>query len=173
MTSCPDDLRALFYEFGRAAEMAQVMEMEAGNLALVYATMLVDTSKITDEQRGFFGALVRDVNKRTFGNLLRQIEKMSQIDDGITDAVNHALERRNYLTHEFFRKHNFAIHSVEGRTVMRAEIREIHESLSLAHSVLSSMTQSLGELLAKLFGRKVLTEEEARTLMAEGRRVDI
>ena len=47
MTSSSDDLRELYYEFGRAAEMAQVMETEAGNLALAYATMLVDTSTIT------------------------------------------------------------------------------------------------------------------------------
>ena len=99
MTSYPDDLRELYYEFGRAAEMAQVMETEAGNLALVYATMLVDTSKITDEQREFFRALVQDVDKRTFGNLFREIQRIGQIDGSILDTVNAALEKRNYLTH--------------------------------------------------------------------------
>ena len=173
MTSYPDDLRELYYEFGRAAEMAQLMETEAGNLALVYATMLVDTSKITDEQREFFQALVQDVNKRTFGNLFRQIQRMGQIDGSILDTVNDALEKRNYLTHKFFRKHNFAIHSVEGRKTMRAEIREIQGSLSLAHTVLSGMTGSLSQLLVKLLGRNVLSEREALTLMAEGKRVDI
>ena len=173
MTSYPDDLRELYYEFGRAAEMAQLMETEAGNLALVYATMLVDTSKITDEQREFFQALVQDVNKRTFGNLFRQIQRMGQIDGSILDTVNDALEKRNYLTHKFFRKQNFAIHSVEGRKTMRAEIREIQGSLSLAHTVLSGMTGSLSQLLAKLLGRNVLSEREALTLMAEGKRVDI
>src|SRR5215470_3646909 len=173
MTNRPDDLRELYYEFGRAAEMAQVMETEAGNLALVYATMLIDTSRITDEQREFFRALVQDVNKSTFGNLFRQIQKMGQIDDNIIATVNDALEKRNYLTHQFFRKHNFAIHSVEGRKTMLAEIREIQESLSLAHTVLSGMTESLSQLLAKLFGRNVLSEQEALTLMGEGKRVDI
>jgi hypothetical protein len=173
MNSCPDDRRELYYEFGRAAEMAQVLETEIGNLALVYATMLVDTSKITDEQRHFFQALVQDVNKRTFGNLFRQIQKMAQLDDSIIATVNNALEKRNYLTHKFFRKHNFAIYSVEGRQTMLAEIREIHESLSLAHTVLSGMTGSLSQLLAKLFGRKVLSEQEALILMAEGKRVDM
>ena len=173
MTSCPDDLRELYYEFGRAAEMAQVMETEAGNLALVYATMLVDTSKITAEQREFFQALLQDVNKRTFGNLFRQIQKMGQVDDGILATVNDALEKRNYLTHKFFRNHNFAIHSVEGRQTMLAEIREIQASLSSAHTVLSGMTESLSQLLAKVFGRNVLLEHEALTLMGEGKRVDI
>jgi hypothetical protein len=173
MNSYPDDLRELYFEFGRAAEMAQVMETEAGNLALVYASMLVDTSKITDEQREFFRALVQDVNKRTFGNLFREIQKLGQIDASILAAVNDALEKRNYLTHKFFRKHNFAIHSVDGRKAMLAEIREIQGSLSLAHAMLSGMTGSLSQLLAKLFGRKVLSEQEALALMARGKRVDI
>lgn len=173
MTSYPDDLRELYYEFGRAAEMAQVMETEAGNLALVYATMLVDTSKITDEQREFFRALVQDVDKRTFGNLFREIQRIGQIDGSILDTVNAALEKRNYLTHKFFRKHNFAIHSEEGRKTMRAEIGEIQASLSLAHAVLSGMTGSLSNLLAELLGRSVLSEHDALILMSEGKRLDI
>lgn len=173
MISSSDDLRELYCEFGRTAEMAQAMETEAGNLALVYATMLVDTSKITDEQREFFRALVQDVNTRTFGNLFRQIQQMGQIDDGILAIVNDALAKRNHLTHHFFRRHNFAIHSAEGRRTMLAELREIQGSLSLANSTLSAMTGSLSQLLAKLFGRRVLPEQEALRLMAEGRRVDI
>ena len=171
--SSSDDLRELYYEFGRAAEMAQVMETEAGNLALVYATMLVDTAKITDEQREFFRALLQDVDKRTFGNLFRQLQKMGQVDDSIIAALNDALEKRNYLTHKFFRKHNFAIGSVEGRRTMLAELREIQRSLGLAHATLSAMTGSLSQLLTKLFGRNVLSEQEALTLMAEGKRADI
>ena len=135
--------------------------------------MLVDTSKITDEQREFFRVLVQDVNTRTFGNLFQQIQKMGQIDDGIIATVNDALEKRNHLTHKFFRQHNFTIDSLEGRRTMLAELGEIQGSMSLAHATLSAMTGSLSQLLAKLFGRSVLSEQEALTLMAEGRRVDI
>lgn len=169
MTDCPDDLRELYCEFGRAGELAQLMEMEAGNLALVYATMLVDTSRITDEQREFFRALVQDVNKRTFGNLFLQIQNLGQIGSSILDTVNDALEKRNYLTHKFFREHNFAIGSVEGRKTMLAELLEIQASLSLANAVLLGMTESL----AKVLGHKVLSEQEVLTLMAEAKRVDI
>jgi len=169
-----DGLGDLYYEFGRAAEMAQSMETEAGNLVLVYATMLVNTSKITDEQRELFRALLQDVNERTFGNLLRRVQKMVQIDDSILVILNKALEKRNYLMHEFFRKHNFAIHSVEGRKAMLADLREIQKSLSQALATLQAMRESLNQLLTKLFGRNVLSEKTLTlTLMAEGRRVDI
>jgi hypothetical protein len=173
MTSGPEDLRELYYEFGRTAEMAQLLETEAGNLALVYATMLIDTSKITDEQREFFRALVEDIDKRTFGDLFRQIEKIGHIDDTILTTVNDALDKRNYLTHRFFRRHNFAIHSVEGRKAMLADLREIQRSLSLAHTMLMGMTGSLSELLAKLLGRSVLSEQEALSLMEKGKSVNL
>jgi hypothetical protein len=173
MTSGPEDLRELYYEFGRTAEMAQLMETEVGNLALVYATMLIDTSKITDEQREFFRALVEDIDKRTFGDLFRQIEKIGHIDDTILTTVNDALDKRNYLTHRFFRRHNFAIHSVEGRKAMLADLREIQRSLSLAHTMLMGMTGSLSELLAKLLGRSVLSEQEALSLMEKGKSVNL
>jgi len=65
----PDDLKELYFEFGLAAEMAQVMEVEAGNFALTSITAWIDPSKVTDEHREVFRALIDDVNKRTFGNL--------------------------------------------------------------------------------------------------------
>ncbi len=41
------------------------METEDGNLALVYSTILIETSKITEEQCAFFRSLIQDINART------------------------------------------------------------------------------------------------------------
>ncbi|MFT7043646.1 MAG: hypothetical protein ACJAW7_002408 [Candidatus Azotimanducaceae bacterium] len=102
----PEDLRNLYYEFGRTAEMAQVMETEAGNYALTYASLVFHPATITDEERIFFKNLMEDIDRRTFGNLMKQIKKTANVDDSILNTVDHALERRNYLTHEFYRHHN-------------------------------------------------------------------
>jgi hypothetical protein len=173
MSSFPDDLRELYFEFGRAAEMAQVMETEAGNLALLYASMFVDTSKITDEQREFIQSIVQGVNESTFGKLFREIQKLGEFDASLLATVKEALEKRNYLTHGFFRKHNFAIHSEDGRKAMLAEVREIQGSLSLGHAVLSGISGSLSQLHAKLFGLNKLSEQEGLALMKRGKQVDI
>jgi len=173
MTRDSDDLRELYYEFGRTAEIAQLMETEAGNLALVYSTMLVDTSKITEEQRAFFRSLIQDINARTFGNLFREIKKTVEIDDRILATLEEALDKRNYLMHKFFREHNFAIYSVEGRLSMLAELREIQETLNRAHATLTAMSKSLSQLLAKLKGHEILSDQMAHSLMADGKRVDM
>lgn len=169
MNDYPDDLRALYFEFGRTAEMAQVMEVEAGNLALSFVSLAFDPSKITDEQRRFFKAIIDDVNSRTFGNLLKQIRKIGSVSEDIEKIINEALEKRNYLVHKFFRNHNLQINSEEGRKEMRTELEEIYKSLSRAHATLSGMTDTLNQI----FDRPNISQEEAIERMNEGKRIEI
>ena len=162
----PDDLKELYFGFGLAAEMAQVMEVEAGNFALTFITAWYDPSTITDEQREIFRALIDDVNKRTFGNLVRQIQSATQLDDKIIEIIENALEKRNYLIHKFFRSHNFAIHSEEGRKKMRDELKEIYNALSLAHTVLSGMTSTFRQIM----GQQDISIDMAEKMIANGKR---
>ncbi len=169
MEDYPEDLKDLYMEFAQVAEIAQIMEVEAGNLALSFAALAFDPAKITDDERQIFQELINDVNRRTFGNLLNQIRKIGDISEGIEDSITEALDERNYLIHKFFRTHNFAIHSKEGRKAMRAELREIYEVLNRALAILSGMTHTLN----KIFGRPNISEEEARKLIQKGKRLGI
>ncbi len=169
MNDYPDDLRTLYFEFGRTAEMAQVMELEAGNLALAFVSLAFDPSKITDEERRIFRAVIDDVNSRTFGNLLKQIRKIGSVSECIEKTINEALEKRNYLVHKFFRNHNLQINSEEGRKEMGAELEGIYESFSRAHAVLSGMTNTLNQM----FDRPNISQEEAIKLMSKGKRIEI
>ncbi len=169
MEDYPEDLKALYFEFGRTAEMAQVMEIEAGNFALAFVSLAFDPEKITDDERRYFSAIIDDVNSRTFGNLLKQIRKIGSISEGIETTINDALEKRNHLIHGFFRSHNFRINSEEGRKEMRVELEKIYESLSRAHATLSGMTHTFNQAL----GRPNITREEALKLMKEGKKVGI
>ena len=167
MEDYPEDLQNLYTEFGRTAEMAQVMEVEAGNLALTFVSLAFDPETITDDERRFFRAVAEDVNRRTFGYLLKEIRKIGNIDEEIESSINMALEKRNYLVHGFFRTHNLGIHSKEGREAMRRELQEIYEALSRAHTILSLMTDTLNGV----FGRPNISEEQARVLIKKGKRL--
>ncbi|RLA49148.1 MAG: hypothetical protein DRR42_15940 [Gammaproteobacteria bacterium] len=169
MDNYPDDLKALYFDFGRTAEMAQVMELEAGNLALAFVSLAFDPAKVTNDERHIFQAIIDDVNSRTFGNLLKQIRKMGSISEGIEETINEALEKRNYLVHKFFRSHNLEINSEEGRKIMRAELEEIYNSLNRAHATLLGMTNTFNQA----FGRPNISDEEAIELMNKGKRVEI
>jgi len=166
MEDYPANLRTLYFEFGRTAEMAQLTELEAGNLALAFVSLAFNPATVTDEERRLFAAVVDDVNSRTFGNLLKQIRKIGNVSDGIEETITVALENRNYLVHKFFRHHNLQINSDEGREEMISELREIHRVLSRANTVLAGMTHTFNQV----FGQPDISQEEVEMLMQRGKR---
>lgn len=166
----PADQRDLYAEFGIAAEKAQVLELEIGNVILAYLTMFVDKNKpITDAEREVYRAIFADVNSKTFGALVRLVRKVGEIDDSIIKIIAEALKRRNYLTHHFFRHHNFALFSDEGRQAMMSELREIEAKLDRAHQVAVAMSS----ILLRIAGRPEMDLEKIRELQARGKRLPI
>ena|ERR1700733_14581613 len=102
-------------------------------------------------------------------HLLKQIRKIGGVSEGIQHMVDEALEKRNYLIHNFFRSQNLQMNSEDGRKEMIADLRAIHTSLSRAHAVLAGMTHTFNQA----FGRPNISEREAEELMRSGRRMDI
>jgi hypothetical protein len=113
--------------------------------------------------------VIDDVDKRTFGNLFNLIRRRVSIGKEIEKMVTEALEKRNYLIHGFFKKHNFAIHSEEGRQAMNVELDDIYRAINLAHAVLSAMTHTLNQA----FGWPNISQEETLELIRKGKQVDI
>ena len=85
------DLDELYAMFGRTAEMAQVMELEAGNLALSYVLIAFDVNNLTKEQKLFLKSLSEDIDRRTFGNLVNILKRSMNVDQKIKDTVDSAL----------------------------------------------------------------------------------
>jgi hypothetical protein len=150
------------------AEKAQVLEVAAGNVALGFLMMFVKTDEITPEQTEMYRAIVDDVNRKTFGSLLKHLKKTMNLSDSLIKVIDEALERRNYLTHHFFRSHNFALYSKKGRETMRAELKEIGEKLDLAKRTLGAMA----ELMNQMADRKMDTAMIEK-LIGRGKPIDI
>ncbi len=165
----PPDQYELYAEFGLAADIAQGMETAAGNFLLSYAMAFMDVKDITPEVSTWFKEIIEDINSKTFGTLLKHFKKTAMMDDNIISIVNEALEKRNYLTHHFFRFHNFSIHSEEGRREMIGELREIQKKLDLAQKVLDG----LGNCLDQLAGRGDFAKDITEKLQAQGKRVKL
>jgi hypothetical protein len=165
----PEDQYALYAEFGMAAEKAQVLETEAGNLALSYLTLLVNTDKITPEETEMYRSIVDDANRKTLGALLKHIKGHMTFDDTIVGIIDEGVKQRNYLTHHIFRTHNFALFREEGRKVMVAELKEIQGKLDRAHAML----HVISELLEQIAGREGLANEETLRLQIRGKKMSI
>jgi hypothetical protein len=168
MSLPPDELQ-LYAEYGIAAEKAQVLEVEAGNVALAFIAIFVDTDRITAEDREMFRGIVDDVNRKTLGALLKSIRTWAHFDEALINIIDDALDRRNYLAHRFFPNHNFAIFSTEGRQKMIEELKVIQGTLDSAHGALSAVSSAL----IKFGGRADTSNEIAKKHMAKGKRIGI
>ena len=167
-TQVTQDLYQLYAEFGIAAEKAQVLEIDAGNVALGYlALFFVKPGEVSAEQSKMFRSVVDDLNRKTLGTVLRHVKSSLNFDARILEIVDRALERRNYLTHKFFRTHNFAICSAEGRKAMIAELQEIQAQLEQGRQILYAISENLDTLA----GRSNSATETAQRLAARGKKV--
>jgi hypothetical protein len=167
--SIPAEQYELYAEFGMAAEIAQRLEVAAGNAALSFITLFCNTDKISAEETEMFRSLTDDLNSKTLGRLLTHVKSTLDFDDTMEQAVDRALEKRNYLMHHFSRTHNFAIFSVEGRQAMVGELRDIRNTLGFAEAMLNAVSENL-DVLA---GRGGVSEGIAERLRAKGKRVKI
>jgi hypothetical protein len=174
VTDMPVDQYGLYAEFGIAAEKAQVLEVDAGNVLIAYLAIFVDKdkNKVTADEREMYRAIFDDLNRKTFGALVGLVKKVANLDDSMITIVDEALERRNYLSHHFFRTHNFALFSEEGRKVMVQELKDIQAKLDLAHHVLNAMSS----ILLEISGRgalNTLNRDMALQMQARGKRIGI
>lgn|GEM_PF-1297603 len=169
MGDIPPDLYELYAQFGMASEAAQVLEVEAGNLALAYLAMSVEPTRVTPEETEVFRAVIEDVNRKTLGAMFRHLRGIAQIDPALTAVMDRALERRNYLTHHFFRTHNFAIQNAHGQSEMIGELRQISADLYRGHQILSVMTDCVNHLA----GHGDNLSEIVEKLTQRGKSIDI
>jgi hypothetical protein len=164
-----ENLHQLYAEYGMAAEKAQVLELEAGNVVLSFVAMAVDPKTISAADKIGYKKLVDEVDRKTLGNLLRQIRQIVEFDSTSEKVISDALSKRNYLVHGFFKTHNFAIFNESGQIKMRKELGEISKQMDVAHKHLTAISQ----LLEKVAGRDDSTSEKAKEFMALGKSVKI
>ncbi|PCJ29302.1 MAG: hypothetical protein COA99_19575 [Moraxellaceae bacterium] len=163
------NLHELYADFGMAAEKAQVLEIEAGNVVLSFVSMFVDPKTISSEDKVVYKKLVDEVDRKTLGNLLRKIRNIVEFDPSYEEVISEALRKRNYLVHGFFKTHNFAIFDETGQIEMRKELSDISKQMDVAHRHLAAISL----LLEKLAGREECSTEKADKLMKLGKAVKI
>ena len=165
----PPDQYELYAEFGIASEKAQLLEIEAGNYVLAFLGIFFKPDKISNEQRDFLKNLIDDMNHATLGKLLKSVKGLAEFDESFLKLFDAALEQRNYLAHHFFRSHNFAIYSADGRKVMIEELKSIQRQLDIAHASLSAASTCLN----KISGLPTVTDEQLKKWTEQGKRVGI
>ena len=132
------DRHELYAKYGIAAEAAQLFETELGTLLLCLRALEKDWHIVPD------GAAAREVlesiDSSTLGRVLNDLKRHVTIDSDLEEGFSSALMARNRLMHGFFERHNFKIHTKEGRREMIADLDRLHGELFAAWRTADKLT---------------------------------
>jgi hypothetical protein len=140
----------VYWKFGFAAEAAQLLETELGNLLLRAGIIEADLIANRDLPRA--SALFESTNRKTLGQLLKSLNLSADPQARLEALLGRALTERNRLTHSFYREHNFRRNSEDGRAVMLRDLESIHTALLDAYKAVMLLSgfdldkATLGEL---------------------------
>jgi hypothetical protein len=129
-----DDLSTLddvYRKFGDVSEAAQLLETELGTMLLFEEFVQADLLTEPDKKRA--AAILGRIDRRTLGQLVKNLNDKSQSLVQLDDLLSRALEERNRLSHSFYRQHNFRRNFAEGRAIMMKDLESIHQTLPDAY----------------------------------------
>jgi hypothetical protein len=160
-----DHFKEVYARFGLAAYWAQCVEVSLGIFFLFYerinqAELSVQALDAMDAER----------QKQTLGRLIKDFRKHVDLDMDITEVLNRALERRNFLMHHFF--HDRSMHWVSevGRRQMIDEPIDLAADLQYADQFIVMIYKCLGRHLGitneALEQESVAMQNEARQLFS-------
>ena len=121
----------VYAKFGEAAEAAQLLETELGNLLLSEAIGMHGFRKT--QNKALARKLIGEIDRKTLGQLIQALKKSNQPDEALQELLTVALSERNRLNHSFYREHNLRRNSEQGRLLMVADLQVIHVHILAAY----------------------------------------
>lgn len=91
----------VYVEFGRAAEVAQLLETEIGTALL--ALDALETKSFISPNADAYTRLRDAIDGKTLGAAIKQMGKFIELENDLGAVLSRALESRNLLTHRFYR----------------------------------------------------------------------
>ena len=151
-----DDLTEVFAYFGRAAYVANVLEMALAQtiLQIEFMTKVKEEfvrtrAKNFDKQRyedDFDTFFEKQVGK-TMGQLKNGVEGLPGITDQLKTRIKAAVDRRNFLVHDYWREAGYTFATEEGRAAMIAELATDTETFEKLATDLREATKPTRQML--------------------------
>jgi len=149
--------KTVYAHFGLAIYLSQVLEHGLAN-ALVVLDLVprAGNEAAPDTWPDQVDAFYEAHFKRTLGSLVRRLREVTSVPPHLEELLEKALDRRNWLSHHYFRERATDFLSVEGRDRMITELEEVRELFSAADKALDAVVKPIQERFGyteELFGK--------------------
>ena len=131
----------VYREYGKAAQLAQLIETELGTLLFAHEGIQQRAYVLESWEAG--RGVLAAIDKHTLGKSLHDIKDRYNLLGDIEPVFDTALVARNYLAHDFFRKHGVEISSEPGCEAMVADLQRLQAELQVAYRLARDMAEYL------------------------------
>ena len=142
-----EHVKEVYAHFGLAIYLAQVLEFAIGH-SLVYLDLIPQQveRKCTREQwmKEYESFMDRHFEK-TLGRMMRSLQSVTNIPEGLESLLRKALVKRNWLAHEYFRERAVDFMNEEGRNRMIQELQEAQSLFEEADNALENVFRPVRE----------------------------
>jgi len=128
------DKDRLFREVGEAILLAQTLEL---NISTLISILNRQFQAGIDERQ-----LILADDRRTLGQLIREMKKHGDLNQEATDTLSDALEARNYVAHHFFIRNVAALSSEVACTSALALLDKRTKQIAAGTAVTSGFVQA-------------------------------
>jgi len=156
--------KEVYAYFGLAMYRAQCVEKSIVQLLIFLDFFKENAPKFSTSEKWEedFDRFDEMLSKKTMGNLLSSIKKLSVLDDDIENTLSLALKKRNWLAHAYFVDHALDFINESGRNKMITELEKVIELFNLVENILQPISSSAAlkygltdEILEKIKKRNV------------------
>jgi hypothetical protein len=148
------DVKEVYAFFGLASYCGQVLEKGLVNMVVLFRCKgLVITG-------AEFESLFDEYDKKTLGQLLHRARNIVKIPTSVDSLLGEALQKRNWLAHQYFADRSVAFTMESGRKNMISELREITKLFKETDAAIEPIYFSVMKKMG-------ITEERLLELMSE------
>ncbi len=136
--------KEVYAYFGLAMYRAQCVEQSIVQLLIFLDFFKENAPKFSTSEKWEedFDRFDEMLSKKTMGNLLSSIKKLSVLDDDIENTLSLALKKRNWLAHAYFVDHALDFINESGRNKMITELEKVIELFNLVENILQPISSS-------------------------------
>jgi uncharacterized protein YPO0396 len=158
------EAKEVFSFFGLCMYNLQIFEQGFVNLAV--GLQIKGLTELTEKD---FDNLFNKMSMKTLGQLISEVRNYVNIPTKLEKDMNNVLEKRNYIVHRFFVKHDIDFMSNNGRVEMIEELRKISENAQVVDEKVELITHSLWE---KLGLTAEVVQKELKKMREEAKQKD-